>query len=163
MSDSRANALPCPPLATPMITGTSKDKREGNLWCVYLLCYLPKAMFSGSTESETLRSLTVQLMTANDLTVYPQSTKKISSFLSKMEAQNVYLAVLIDHCPARAPQLVAYQRIITSTSAHYPLAAWLNYDTQFRTLAASDPTLGWDIRHTDLWLHCVASPSFAIC
>ena len=51
------------------------------------------------------------------------------------------LAILIDHSPARAPQLVAYQRIITSASAQYPLAAWLNYDTQFRTLAASDPTL----------------------
>ena len=65
----------------------------------------------------------------------------------------LYLAVLIYHSPAWAPQLVAYQRIITSTSAQYPLAAWLNYDTQFRTLEVSDPTLCWDTRHTDLWLH----------
>ena len=80
-----------------------------------------------------------------------------------MEAWNIYLAILIDHSPARAPQLVAYQRNITLASAQYPLAAWLNYDTQFRTLAASDATLRWDTCHTDLWLQCVTSPSSAIC
>ena len=54
---------------------------------------------------------------------------------------------------------VAYQRIITSASMQYPLTAWLNYDIQFRTLAASDPSLRWDTRHTDLWLQCVTTPS----
>ena len=79
-----------------------------------------------------------------------------------MEAWKVYLTILIDHSPAQAPQLVAYQKIITSVSDQYPLAAWLNYDTQFRTLAVSDPTLRWDTHHTDLWLQCVTSPSSAI-
>ena len=32
------------------------------------------------------------------------------------------------------------------------MAAWVNYDVQFRTLATSDPALRWDARHTDLWL-----------
>ena len=45
-----------------------------------------------------------------------------------METWNIYLAILIDHSPACAPQLVAHQRIITSASAQYPLTAWLNYD-----------------------------------
>ena len=36
---------------------------------------------------------------------------------------------------------------------------WLNYYIQFRTLAASDPSLCWDTRHTDLWLQCVTAPS----
>ena len=54
---------------------------------------------------------------------------------------------------------MAYQRIITSASAQYPLAAWLNYDIQFRTLAASDPSLRRDTRHTDLWLQCVTAAS----
>ena len=76
---------------------------------------------------------------------------------------NLYLAVLIDQFPAWAPQLVAYQRIITSASTQYPLAAWLNYNTQFVTLAVSDPTLRWNTHHTDLWLQCVTSPSSAIC
>ena len=122
---------------------------------------LPKAMFSGSSDPEVPKSLTVQFTpTGNDLSLRPsQTTRKILSFASWMEAWNIYLAILIDHSPARAPQLVAYQRIITSASINYPLATWLNYDVQFRTLAASDPSLRWDIRHTDLWLQCVTSTS----
>ena len=53
--------------------------------------------------------------------------------------KRLYLAILIDHSPSRALQLLAYQRIITPASTQYPLAARLNYDTQFRTLAASHP------------------------
>ena len=56
---------------------------------------------------------------------------------------------------------MAYQRIITSSSTQYPLAAWLNYDIQFRTLAASDTSLRGDTRHTDLWLQCVTAPSLS--
>ena len=67
-----------------------------------------------------------------------------------MEAWNVYLAILFDHSSAPAPPLVSYQRIVTFARAQYPLVAWLNYDTKFRTLAASDPTLFWDTYHTDL-------------
>ena len=76
-----------------------------------------------------------------------------------METWNTYLVILINLFPVRAPELVAYQRIITSASIQYPLAAWLNYDIQFRTLAASDPFLRWDTRHTELWLQCVTAPS----
>jgi len=129
-----------------------------------LATLLPKAMFSGSSEPETSRSLTLHLTpTGNDLFVHPTSSRRISSFASWMEAWNIYLAILIDYSSARASQLVAYQRIITSANNHYPPAAWLNYDVQFRTLAASDPFLRWDVRHTDLWLQCVTStPSPAI-
>ena len=83
-----------------------------------LATLLPKAMFSRNTEPETSRSFTAH------------NLPKITSFSSWMEDWNVYLAILIDHSPAWAPQLVAYQRIITSVSPRYPLAAtWLIYDT----------------------------------
>jgi len=99
---------------------------------IELATLLPKAMFSGSGEPETSRPLTLHLTpTGNDLSVRPTSSRRISSFASWMEAWNIYLAILIDYSPARAPQLVAYQRIITSANNHYPLAAWLNYDVQF--------------------------------
>ena len=55
--------------------------------------------------------------------------------------------------------LLAYQCIITSASIQYPLESWLSYDVQFRTLAAGDPSLRWDIRHVDLWLPCVTQSS----
>ena len=76
-----------------------------------------------------------------------------------MEAWNVYLAVCIDHMPSRAPSLVAYQRIITSANTLHPLESWLHYDVQFRTLAASNPTLRWDTHHPDLWLQCITPAS----
>ena len=120
---------------------------------------LPKAMFSGGSEPETRRSLTVQLASSgDDILIQPASNlRKITSFASWMEAWNIYLSIVIDHTPARAAEFVAYQRIITSASIQYLTAAWLNYDVQFRTLAASDPTLRWDARHTDLWLQFMTS------
>ena len=120
---------------------------------------LPKAMFSGGSEPETHRSLTVQLASSgDDILIQPVSnSKKITSFPSWMEAWNIYLSIVIDHTPARAAEFIVYQCIITSASIQYPTAAWLNYDVQFRTLAASEPALHWDVRHTDLW------PQFMTC
>ena len=57
-----------------------------------------------------------------------------------------------NYSPARVSQLVAYRRIITPANNHYPLTAQLNYDVQFWTLAAPDPSLCWDVHHTDFWL-----------
>ena len=146
-----------PTVSLPPVPPRIKEKIISGEF-IDLATLLPKAMFLGS-EPETSKSLMVHLTpTGNDLSVRPQpSSKKISSFVSWMEAWNIYLAIIINHSPARAPQLVAYQRIITSASIHYPLSAWLNYDVQFRTLAASDPLIRWDIRHTDLWLQCVTT------
>ena len=113
-------------------------------------------MFSGTYSSEPSKFITVHLNLENDdFSVHPTPTPhRISSFSAWMEAWNIYLAILIDHAPAHAPQLVAYQRIITSANNQYPLVAWLNYDVHFRTPTASDPLLRWDVRLTDLWLEC---------
>ena len=118
---------------------------------------LPKAMFSSSPEPDQPSLFTVQLPSSSgDISVRPAiKSRKITSFSSWMEAWNVYLAVTIDHMPSRAPSLIAYQRIITSASVQYPLESWLTYDIQFRTLAASNPSLRWDVRHADLWLQCI--------
>jgi len=94
---------------------------------------LPKAMFSSSTDPDLPGLVTVHLPSSSeDISVRPATKpKKITSFSSWMEAWNVYLAVIIEHMPSRAPSLVAYQRIITSASVQYPLESWLNYDVQF--------------------------------
>ena len=76
-----------------------------------------------------------------------------------MEALNIYLAILIGNAPARAPQFLPYQRIITSASSQHSFVAWLNYDTSFCTLAALDCLLQWDVRLTDLWLECFSGIS----
>ena len=76
-----------------------------------------------------------------------------------MEAWNVYLAVRVSISPSCAPQLIAYQRIITSANSQHSLHAWLSYDVRFRTKAANDPSLRWDIRDLDLWLECFPGTS----
>ena len=81
----------------------------------------------------------------------------ISSFPMWMQAWNTYLTVILTHNPARALELVGYQRIITSTSQSLPLKAWFRYDSQSRTMAASNPHLRWDQRLPDLWHETVTS------
>ena len=118
-------------------------------------------MFLGTHPSEPSKFITIHLSSENyDLSVRPTPPlQNISSFLTWTEAWNIYLAILIDHAPACAPQLVVYQRIITSASNQYSLAAWLNYDTHFCTLAALDPSLRCYVRLTDLWLECFSGTS----
>ena len=72
---------------------------------------------------------------------------------------NIYLATLIDHSPAWAPQLIAYQRIITSASAQYPLAARLNYDTQLSSIRLH-PTLGYPSHRSVAAMHYKPLPCY---
>ena len=142
-------------VAIPAVPSRLKDKIISGEF-IDFTSLLSKAMFLGTQSLKPSRLITVHLSSEkNDFSVRPTPPpRKISSFSTWMEAWNTYLAIVIDHAPAHAPQLVAYQRIITSASIQYPLAAWLNYDVRFRTLAASDPLLRWNVRLTDLWLEC---------
>ena len=103
-------------------------------------------MFAGGLEPELHRSLTVQLAsTGSDLSIHPTpGSKNIHYFLLLMDGSMEHIFVNKYHAPARAAELIAYQCISTSASIQYPTAAWLSYDVQFCTLAASDPyvTLG---------------------
>jgi len=112
-----------------------------------------KSMF-GTPEPAPPQSLTLQLTPSGDsFAIQPtNSSKRITSFIDWLEAWNIFMAITVAHKPSQALQLIAYQSIISSASAHYPLNAWLNYDMHFRIMAASDPTIRWDVRHSDLWL-----------
>ena len=68
-----------PDVSLPPVPPRTKEKIISGEF-IDLATLLPKAMFSGSTELETSRSLTVQLTTSNDLAVRPQSTKKSLHF-----------------------------------------------------------------------------------
>ena len=81
---------------------------------------------------------------------------KISSFATWMEAWNIYLSILLSSNPGRALELVGYQRLICSANQLLPLNAWLQYDSKFRTIAASNSYLRWDQCHPDLWLEALA-------
>ena len=62
------------------------------------------------------------------------------------------IPTVVAHNPARASELLGYQHLIHSASKHSSTSAWLKYDAQFRTLAASNSQLRWDLRHSELWL-----------
>lgn len=74
-----------------------------------------------------------------------------------MQAWNIYLTVTLTHNPARALGLVGYQRIITSANHSLPLKAWIQYDGQFWTPAASNPHFCWDQHHPELWYEAMAT------
>ena len=85
----------------------------------------------------------------------PTNIRKINSFALWMEAWNVYASILLSAYPARAQELLGYQRLITSANLQLPFSSWMSYDVKFRTLAATCPSLRWDVRHPDLWLECL--------
>ena len=95
--------------------------------------------------------------TQNDTQHYKHKPPAITSFSLWMQAWNIYLSVMLTHNTARALELIGYQRIITSANQSLPLKAWLQYDGQFRTLAASNPHLRWDLRHPELWYEAMAT------
>ena len=78
---------------------------------------------------------------------WPRNTKRMK----------IYLTVMLTYNPARALELVGYQCTITPASQSLPLKSWLQYDGQFRTLAASNPCVRWDQRHTELWYEAMAT------
>ena len=45
----------------------------------------------------------------------------------------------------------------TSANQSIPLKAWLQYDEQFRTLAASNPHCRWNLPHPELWYEAMAT------
>ena len=91
------------------------------------------------------------------LSYKPPAIKRITSFDTWMQAWNLYLAIISAHNPLRALEFFGYQRLICSAHTLHPLESWLQYDYKFWTLAAADPLLWWDQRHSDLWLECLAS------
>ena len=68
-----------PDVSLPPVPPRTKEKIISGEF-IDLATLLPKAMFSGSTELETSRSLTVQLTINNDLAVRPKSKKKSLHF-----------------------------------------------------------------------------------
>ena len=89
-----------PTVSLPPVPPRIKEKIISGEF-IDLATLLPMAMFLGSIEPETPKSPTVHLtLTGNDLSVRPQpSSKKISSFVSWMEAWNIYLAIIINYSP----------------------------------------------------------------
>jgi len=153
-TESTANKTPLPPVPQHILDKIRKGEYVdfGRL--------TSKEMY-GASEPQT--SFTLEVNPSGDsFAIQPTSShKRITSFPTWLESWNIFLAIMVNHNPSKASELIAYQAIITSASRQYPLHAWLNYDTQFRVTAATDHTLRWDTRHSDLWFKCITPFSTA--
>ena len=126
-----------PPVPVPMQQRILRDEY------IDFNTLLPEVMFSVATSTP--------FPNAGCSTVQPP---RITSFSTWLDAWNIYIATVVAHNPPRASELLGYQRLIHSASKHSSTSAWLKYDAQFCTLAASNSQLCWDlyIRHSELWL-----------
>jgi len=85
--------------------------------------------------------------------------ERITSFTSWLDAWNTYFYTIVAHNPSRALELLGYQCIIFMASRVFSFPAWSQYDIQFRTLAAANPSLPWNVCHYDLWFKCTGISS----
>ena len=69
-----------------------------------------------------------------------------------MEAWTLYLSVRVFLDASYAPHLIAYH--LTQLILITPCSHGSTMTKKFRTQAANDPSLRWDIWDTDLWLEC---------
>ena len=65
------------------------------------------------------------------------------------------MSMLLSAYPACAQELFGYQCLITLVNLQLSFSAWISYNVKFRTLAATCPSLHWDVCHPDLWLECL--------
>ncbi|KAL9956100.1 hypothetical protein ACROYT_G037527 [Oculina patagonica] len=70
-----------------------------------------------------------------------QRKRKVDGIHSWLEAWNIYLRTVLHHFPLLAPDLLAYQDQICKFSRKF--RAWIMYDTAFRYMAATNPSVSW--------------------
>ncbi|KAJ1145273.1 hypothetical protein NDU88_011564 [Pleurodeles waltl] len=70
----------------------------------------------------------------------------------------VYSTVLLEKFIELGPQLSCYQHTIVLAHENYSPGAWLEYDTEFRWLKASNPEVRWDQKEVNCWLRCFSGP-----
>ena len=90
----------------------------------------------------------------------PRSNKRhIDSFETWLEAWNVFLSIYVHAHPARALELITYQRHVSDMARSFTLKAWLEYDVAFRMRMAQYPSRRWDTVDLELWTSKLLSSS----
>ena len=93
----------------------------------------------GTNNPLSQQSVTIQLNPDGDLfaiqpvLIASNSSAKIPSIATWMEAWNIYLSVRTCVNSSCALELIHYQCIITSANSDHPLTAWFKYDQKFCT------------------------------
>ena len=116
---------------------------------------------NGSHIQQQAQTFTLQISPHNgELQLAPAPTHpiKINSFTQWMEALNIYVSSLLLAKPSKVLEMLGCQCIIASLNLRFPITTWMTYDLKLPTLAASYPSLCWDIRHLDTWVECISMP-----
>lgn len=88
-------------------------------------------------------------------------SRKVSDLPSWLEAWSVFLAATLTVHPEKAIELVSYQAFIVESMSKYYVPAVLEYDANFRRMAAYDPSMPWDKRDADLFAELIGASSSA--
>ena len=82
---------------------------------------------------------------STSLTFVPSQRKKrrIDGLSSWLETWNVYFRTTLAQFPHLTPDLLGYQDQMCKFSRKFKASAWLMYDTAFRYMTASNPSLAW--------------------
>lgn len=80
-----------------------------------------------------------------------------------LEAWNVYLQTVLHRFPLLAPDLLAYQDQICKFSRKLRASALIMYDTAFRYMAASNPSLPWGKINDQLYNDILKEETFPFC
>ena len=119
-------------------------------------------------SSRTAPGILIQLHDGTPVHVADGSSIKskrrhICDLSTWLEAWNVFLAVVVEAAPHRIQELLGYQSIITEANKRFVPAGWLEYDQQFRAIAANHPTTRWDSIESNTWQLCTTGKSRPAC
>ena len=92
-----------------------------------------------------------------------QRKRRVDGLHSWLEAWNIYLRTVLHHFPLLAPDLIAYQDQICKFSRKFRASAWIMYDTAFRYMAASNPSLAWGRINDQLYNDILKEETLPFC
>ena len=92
-----------------------------------------------------------------------QRKRRVDGLHSWLEAWNVYLQTVLHYFPLLAPDLLAYQDQICKFSRKFRASAWIMYDTAFRYMAASNPSLPWGKINDQLYNDILKEETLPFC
>ena len=92
-----------------------------------------------------------------------QRKRRVDGLHSWLEAWNIYLRTVLHHFPLLAPDLLAYQDQICKFSRKFRASAWIMYDTAFRYMAASNPSMSWATPNDQLYNDILKEETLPFC
>ena len=92
-----------------------------------------------------------------------QRKRRVDGLHSWLEAWNIYLRTVLHHFPFLAPDLLAYQDQICKFSRKFRASTWIMYDTAFRYMTATNPSMSWGKINDQLYNDILKEETLPFC